>query len=39
MTCHEVREHEMLYLDGEGDDALRLGIHDHLNLCPECAGT
>src|SRR5262249_13668200 len=37
MTCHEVRQHWMLYLDSEGDAELHLRISDHLAMCPTCA--
>src|SRR5262249_28816308 len=37
MTCTEVRQHWMLYLDSEGDLELHLRIRDHLAECPACA--
>jgi hypothetical protein len=37
MTCNEVRQHWMLYLDSEGDAELHLRISDHLGMCPACA--
>ena len=37
MTCNDVRQHWMLYLDSEGDPELHFRISDHLGMCPECA--
>jgi anti-sigma factor RsiW len=37
MTCNEVRQHWMLYLDSEGDAELHFRISDHLGMCPACA--
>jgi hypothetical protein len=37
MTCDEVRQHWMLYLDSEGGPELHLQISDHLGMCPACA--
>jgi len=37
MTCHEVRQHWMLYFDSEGDAELHFRISDHLAMCPACA--
>lgn len=37
MTCNEVRQHWMLYLDSEGDPELHFRIHNHVAMCPECA--
>jgi len=37
MTCNDVRQHWMLYLDSEGDPELHFHISDHLGMCPECA--
>ncbi len=37
MTCNEIRQHWMLYLDSEGDSELHLHISDHLGMCPACA--
>ncbi len=37
MTCHDVRQHWMLYLDSEGDAQLHFRIGDHLAMCPHCA--
>jgi hypothetical protein len=37
MTCHEVRQHWMLYFDSEGDAELHFRISDHLAMCPTCA--
>ncbi len=37
MTCNDVRQHWMLYLDSEGDAELHFRISDHLGMCPACA--
>src|SRR5438094_779497 len=37
MTCNEVRQHWMLYLDSEGDPELHFRISDHLGMCGACA--
>jgi anti-sigma factor RsiW len=37
MTCNEVRQHWMLYLDSEGDAELHFRISDHLAMCSACA--
>lgn len=37
MTCDEVRQNWMLYVDSEGDPELHLRISDHVSACPDCA--
>jgi len=37
MTCNEVRQHWMLYVDSEGDPELHFRLSDHLGMCPACA--
>ena len=37
MTCNEVRQHWMLYVDSEGDAELHFRISDHLGMCSACA--
>lgn len=37
MTCKEVRQNWMLFVDSEGDPELHLRLSDHLAMCPGCA--
>lgn len=36
MTCREVTEFLMAYLDGELDPAVRAGFERHMGVCPSC---